>query len=253
MTVGEDFIPAEEDQELDEPAYPTAFGITMTPTVGGIIFAIVGLGAAVFLGIQFVSPGFQQSQQLALELVGLKNQVTQKEAQLKDIAKLKANLTKAKQQQKDLLALFATETTLDTLLLDLNKVIEARNQGVPEGKLTAKLLKFEPNEKESGVIVDGSLGANLNDKLKRQVVEVEVEGSFSHIRLIVLDIERLAPFLLVRDFNAQVEFQEIGLDNQVQITPEDDPKIKASFALHALIPVPLSEQPAPDPKDEQKK
>ena len=83
--------------------------------------------------------------------------------------------------------------------------------------------------------------------MARQVVNVEIEGSFAHIRLIVLNIERLSPLLLVEDFNAAVEFPEIDSDNQAEITPEDDPKIRATFSLHALIPVqlPPKEQSAP--------
>ena len=46
MTVGDDFIPVEEGQELDEPSYPTVFGISLTPVVSGIGIAVLGLVGA---------------------------------------------------------------------------------------------------------------------------------------------------------------------------------------------------------------
>lgn len=238
MTVGEDFIPMEEEQEFDEPAYPTAFGITLTPPVSGVLVAILGLLGAVFLLINALMPKWEAQQQLKTEITGLEDQVEQKEAQLKNIAALKDDLERAKQKRSDVLSLFASEQTLDTLLLDLNKLIQARNQGLKGDAVKAQLIKFEPVEDESGTINDGSLGEELDNKMKRQVVEVELEGTFAQTRLIMLNIERLQPLLLVEEFESIVDVQRIGLDDEVTlVSPGQEPKITTTFKLQALIPL----------------
>ena len=242
MTVGEDFIPVEEDQEFDEPIYPSAFGMTLTPPVSGVLIAILGLLAAVFLLINFLMPKWQEQQALQTEITGLEDQVGQKEAQLKNIAALKGDLERAKQKKVDILSLFATETTLDTLLLDLNKLIEARNQGLKGDAIKAKLIKFEPNVEDSGIIEDGSLGEELDNKMKRQIVDVELEGTFAQTRLIMLNIERLQPLLLVENFKTEVDIQRIGPDDEAMlVTPGQEPKITTTFTLHALVPLSAQE------------
>ena len=63
--------------------YPVVFGITMTPATQGIGIAIAGIGAAIYLGVNFVMPKYESYQEL-------KAQVSEKEAQLERVADQKS-------------------------------------------------------------------------------------------------------------------------------------------------------------------
>ncbi len=58
----QDFLPVEGQEEA--PNYPTAFGITFTPRVSGIVFGLLGLAAAAYLLVNVVQPAWQQNQDL---------------------------------------------------------------------------------------------------------------------------------------------------------------------------------------------
>jgi len=57
----QDFIP--EGQE-ENPNYPTAFGITFTPQVGGILFGVLGLLGSLYLFLNVVQPAWENYQKL---------------------------------------------------------------------------------------------------------------------------------------------------------------------------------------------
>ena len=97
------------------------------------------------------------------------------------------------------------------------------------------------------LLTDGSLGPELNNKLKRDTVDVAFEGNFNQTQQIFRTIERLQPLLLLRDMNIAVGRQggspilyEI---NSTSPIPEalrncqPDTVLKTSFKMDALIPV----------------
>ena len=97
------------------------------------------------------------------------------------------------------------------------------------------------------LVTDGSLGPELNNKLKRDTVDVAFEGNFNQTQQIFRTIERLQPLLLLRDMNIAVGRQggspilyEI---NSTSPIPEalrncqPDTVLKTSFKMDALIPV----------------
>ncbi|NJN75915.1 MAG: hypothetical protein HC796_06500 [Synechococcaceae cyanobacterium RL_1_2] len=49
-----------DDQELQSPQYPEAFGITFTPKVTGILIAIAGVAGAGYLVWKLVLPAQEQ-------------------------------------------------------------------------------------------------------------------------------------------------------------------------------------------------
>jgi len=97
------------------------------------------------------------------------------------------------------------------------------------------------------LVTDGSLGAELNNKLKRNTVDVAFEGNFNQTQQIFRTIERLQPLLVLRDMNIAVSRQggspilyEI---NSTSPIPEalrncqPETVLKTSFKMDALIPV----------------
>jgi type IV pilus assembly protein PilO len=120
----------------------------------------------------------------------------------------------------------------------------------------AKLRSYKPVVQAAGtatattvpnVVTDGSLGVELNNKLKRDTVDVEFEGNFNQIQQIFRAIERLQPLLVLRDMNITVDRQggspilyEINSNSPVPEALRNcqpDTVLKTSFKMDALIPV----------------
>lgn len=231
--------------QVETPNYPTAFGITFTPRVGGLICGVLGLLGATYLLVNVVQPTWQEYQTK-------QDSITQKKAQLARQAKLQEEITQkteeleqARQQNRQVLNLFANEKTLDALLLDLNSFVKAS-----QGTLTLFTPADGP-QAGTTVVNDGSLGPEVNGKLKRKTINVGLEGSFKEIQSIVRNFERLQSLLLIKDFRVEViDDQGVRVDPQSgqsiptiyrrerqQVVPGGEPNLKATFKLEALMPV----------------
>ncbi|MBD2540147.1 hypothetical protein [Coleofasciculus sp. FACHB-SPT36] len=245
MTVSQDFIPSDEGQ--DEAAYPSAFGITFTPTVSGALLAVLGLAGAAYLVANLLLPAWTSYQQLQTDVENTEQQIQQQAQLQQKIDAAKVNLGKAKQQRAAVLSMFGSSRTLDTLMLDINRFVKAR-----QGKLT----KYEPRRNDaadassSDIITDGSLGPEVNGKLKRKVYNVSFEGDYGQTQSILRSLERLQQLLVVKDLKSDLKdaatSQKITVNRQGQIVPSGKPKertlINTSFRLEVLLP--LSEQEA---------
>ncbi|NJO42590.1 MAG: pilus assembly protein PilO [Cyanobacteria bacterium CRU_2_1] len=240
MTAGGDFIPSGDGNEL-EPSYPKLFGLTLTPTVSGILIALLGLGGAIWLWFNFVQSKLVENQQLNQEIQDKEQQIANQADTQRQIADARERLQEARQLNADVLSLFATDRSLDTLLLDVNERVQSANAGVQNPDLRANLSQFDLNDERSGVITDSSYGSALNNKLEQRVYDVEVEGSFPQTVSIIRSIERLQPLLVVSDLNSTLDTstQEIVLDAQGRIVPGGQPetRITTSFQLSAIVPV----------------
>lgn len=234
MTVSEDFISdGDGDFEATAPTYPTAFGVTFTPAISGVIIAVLGLAGTIYLILNLVLPTFQKYQELQASRSEKQTLVEQKKAVLQQTEQVRTELAQTKQQQTEVLALFASEQTLDTLLLDLNRVVESGNANPGRNFIRARLKRYVPANPLAEVITDSSLGAAVNGKLKRRVINVELEGTFEQTQAIVRNIERLQSLLLIKDYQSTL----------VQATPNQQGRvgsgsgtINTAFQLQALIP-----------------
>ena len=235
----EEFIPAEGQEESAN--YPTAFGITFTPRILGVIIALAGLGIATYLMLNFVLPQWEQNQKLQGEITTAKGQIKGKEQIKKEIEQTRLQLVQAKQQNQQVLNLFANDKTLETLLLDLNGSVKSRN---------GTLLNFLPDKEGETVVNDGSLGTEVNGKLKRTRIDMELEGSFDEVQSILRSFERLQSLLILRDFRADLSepqsLKVIGngkeavpliIDKNKREFIGAKPSIKTKFTLEALSPV----------------
>lgn len=258
-----EFMP--DDNQDESPSYPTAFGVTFTPKVSGILIGVLGLLGATYLLLNLVQPAWQRYQELDAEVKTKKGQIQNKQQLQQEIAQAKVKLEQAKQQNKQVLSLFANEKTLNTLLLDLNTLVKARN-----GTLTSFQPATNPQQDKGGsnVVNDGSLGAAVNGKLKRNTINVELEGSFDQVQSIMRSFERLQSLLIIRDFNAQISTPQavvvdsagraipVVVNKDRRMVPNAKPTLKATFKLDALSPVTEGEEvkdPATQPKQKPKK
>ncbi len=235
MTAGGDFIP--QDSDFDPgPNYPVVFGITLTPVISGVLLAVTGLVGAGLLWNYVVSPTWEAYQELNAKVQEKSEQLKQQASIKQQIQDAKTKLTQVNQQRDQVLALFATEKTLNTLLLDVNQLIDKNNAdrvGATKAKLNscpswvrdqysdivtyqkfedkvgplvadAKLKKFTPDVKGTQVITDSSLGPAINNKLKQQTIDVQFQGNFNQTQSIFRTIERLQPLLLLKNLKIEV-------------------------------------------------
>ncbi|MUL35250.1 pilus assembly protein PilO [Gloeocapsopsis dulcis] len=235
MTITEDFIP-EETIEFQPvaPIYPKAFGVTLTPGVSGVLIALLGLAGSVYLVVNLLMPTWQRHQELQASRDEKNALVTQKQLAIQQTEQVRAELAQVRQQNAQVLTLFADERTLDTLLLDLNRVVESGNAQLPQNSPRARLKRFVPINQSPEIISDGSLGSAVNGKLKRQAVNIELEGTFEQTQAIIRNIERLQPLLIVKDY--QSSLAQTSGDQQAGVIQPGGPVITTSFQLEALMP-----------------
>ncbi len=249
MTMGGDFMPVEGQEEA--AGYPKLFGITITPLVGAIALTLLGALAAYLLWSNLVQGTLARNQELKADIAAKEEQLRNQADTQKQIADAKVRLQSAEQLQADVRSLFATEDSLNTLLLDVNERVQSVNAGVTDPTQRASLDQFDLNTEESGVIDDSSLGTEVNGKLQRQVYDVQLTGSFPQTQSIIRNIERLQPLLVITGLTSDLdrETQKILLDDKGRITPTGQPntQIVTDFKLSALLPVDPNAPVAPTP------
>ncbi len=250
MTYSSDLIDSDlatNTSFIAAPAYPSIFGITFSPIVTGACLAAVGGIISTYLYVSYLQPQLAKNQELETKLSETQKQIDMRKDNAAKIAAAEQSLDRANAQKQVVMSLFANDKKLDTLLLDLSKLVNVR-QG--------ELQRFTPDAPPAGsgssgaaVVTDGSLGAALNNKLKRKNVAVEVSGNFEQVQSILRTIERLDQLLIVKDFRADVDksTQKIVVDAQGTPIPQPEANIKTSFKIQALIPLTAAEQVAAAP------
>ncbi|ELS02413.1 hypothetical protein Xen7305DRAFT_00021270 [Xenococcus sp. PCC 7305] len=228
MTFANDFI--DGDQSLDDD-YPTAFGITFSPVVSCILLSVLGIVGAGYIYMNMVAPAQKASNTL-------KTQLKEKQAQLNQvqqpgyeqkITKLKAQIAEQKALKAKVISMFTSQNDLETLLIDINSFISA-NQG--------ELIKYTPDSIIS-TIDDNSLGAEVQGKLKKKGLDLEIKGTFSQTQAILQDIERLEPLLIIKNYQSDVETNPtaILIRNQGQILAQDTAVLNTKLKIDAILPL----------------
>ncbi|MGJ5630295.1 pilus assembly protein PilO [Nostoc sp. CALU 1950] len=239
MTLSDDLNFAEHGGEFDSetPAHPVVFGIAFTPKIIGILVGVIGLAGAGYILLNLLMPAWESYQQQQAKSTELQAQIEQKKANIKQIEKVKDELAQAKQQKVQVLGLFANEKTLDTLLLDLNRLIESGNTPTSINAVRAKLKKFVPVSQKPEPVIDGTLGLQVDGKLQRSIINAEITGTYEQTQSIMRNIERLQPLLIVKDYVATlapVESRSPLDKTPVRVGPAE---INTSFQLQVLMPL----------------
>jgi hypothetical protein len=242
MTLSDDFLLEEGQGQGD---YPTAFGITFTPVISGMVLAILGIVGGGYIYMNMVVPAKESYEQV-------KTQQQEKQTQLEQvkngdiqqqIQQLQSDLANKQAVKLQVTSLFTNQKDLDTLLLDISSFIAA-NQGV--------LLSYQP-EGDPVVIQDGSLGNEVNGKLKRQGVSLNLEGTYSQTKSILRDLERLQPLLLVQSYSSKIKespgvFVSVDRKESVQ---QEEAILSTQLKIDAILPLNPQEIAEQQPKTEE--
>jgi type IV pilus assembly protein PilO len=255
MTLSDDLNFAEHGGEFDSatPAHPVVFGIAFTPKIIGILVGVIGLAGAGYIFLNLLMPAWESYQQQQAKSTELQGQIEQKKASIKQIGKVKDELAQAKQQKVQVLGLFANEKTLDTLLLDLNRLIESGSAPTSINAVRAKLKRFVPVSPKPEPVTDGSLGLQVDGKLQRSSINAEISGTYEQTQSIMRNIERLQPLLIVKDYQANlapVEARSPSDKTSMRVGPA---AINTSFQLQVLMPLSPEEVAAAAAKNAPKK
>jgi type IV pilus assembly protein PilO len=240
MTFTDELPPEEQLEEEEGPQYPEAFGITFTPLVSGITFAILGIAGAGYMWFSFVQPARQQYSELQNQRDNLEAQIEQQPVIQGKIQELESQIQIVRSQQQEVLNLLSSESSLDTLLFDLEQTIqEASTRTAQEGTNQFELNRFEPLMATPEVVSDGSFGEAANGKIKRKTYSLEVVGTFSQTQSLIQQLERLQPLLLVNNFTTEVTEQQKGKfsSEQNRFVVTQKPRLRSSFELEAILPV----------------
>ncbi|WOD38287.1 hypothetical protein [Nodosilinea sp. E11] len=272
MTATGDFLPAEENQGLEQvgPTYPTAFGIELTPKVQGIGIAILGLIGAFALYNFVVQPVQEQRNALEAEVNQKQAQVDQQRASLQNRAELQAQLDAALAQRVGVYSLLGDAQTLDTLLLDINQQIQNSNAAIADvlranpaqldnAQLAALGLTREQlervrtefagdpqvrnqlftsellrfNPSPSVLVVDGP--PELSGKLERVTVDVSMQALFPQTLSIMRNIERLEPLIIIRDMQQSIAPPPAGASEEQLLGISR--LLLTDYTLEVLVPV----------------
>lgn len=230
MTFADDFA----TDELQED-YPSAFGITFTPTITGVAIAVAGITLAVYGFMKFVKPAQEEYQQAVTqkqELQAQLNSIKSGDLQLK-LAQLQADLAQKQVLKSRVLSMYTSEDDLETLLIDLNSFI-ATNQG--------DLIQYQPDS-NINVVSDASLGAGVQGKLKSKGISMTFEGTFNETKQILQDLERLQPLLMVQSISSTVAEKPTALltGNRSEIVPSEQAELKTQIKLNAILPLSQAE------------
>ncbi|NJK73353.1 MAG: pilus assembly protein PilO [Microcoleus sp. SU_5_6] len=258
MTAANEFIPS--GSQAEESAGTEIFGIKLTPQVQAIGVAVLGLGLAGYIGYTFVLPEMEKGGAIKQKIAESKQTQQQLQAQIQKKAEAEANLETAKQRRANVTAMFASDASANTLLLDMTQLVNRINAGVRTESDKAKLTKFEPELKtpapaaaaavtvDPDILSDTSFGPSLAGKLRRKKFKVEFEGNFAQTRNFVRNLELMQSLLVVRNLKSELaeSNQRIEVDFQKgKIIPVEQPqtRIKTAFDLHALLPLKQEEKP----------
>lgn len=252
MTVSQDFNFGDGGEFVNEaPPAPVVFGISLTPKMIGILVGLLGLAGAGYIALNMIMPAWETYQQRQAQVDTLQGQVDEKKASIKEIDQVKAELEAAQEETRQVLSLFANESTLDTLLLDINRLVESGNSAVPPDAVRAKLKSFVPSSEPPEPINDGTFGPTVDGKLKRSSIELEIEGTFEQTQAIMRNIERLQPLLIVKNYQAILSPEETTTSRDEEPVIRVGPApITTSFELQALMPLNPEEIAARDKQEE---
>lgn len=236
FTTSDEFDPQDGDFG-GSGEYPEAFGITFTPKITGIAIGVGGFLIAAYLF-------WSQAMPVLTELSELNNQKQEKEAQLSQlnstqleqiIVNKRNELEETKDLKEDVMQLFSSPETIDTLLLDVNSFRNISNirmnSYIPAGELQA--------------VTDDSLGSLATNNIGVKAFNLDLEGTFTQLQLFLQDLERLQPLLVVQNLSTSTVDPAQYLYENDQLLSVGEPKLKTTITLNAVFPnVTSTENPA---------
>lgn len=135
MAYDNDFI-----EETEAPDGLTFMGVTLSPTVVGVLLAGLGLAGAVFLGIKLIQPLWGDRQELQIEIAEKETQIDAQGNIQQQIEEAEAERDEVQVLQGQVLSMFANPDSLETLVLDVNQQINQRNANLSSDEIRTRLV-----------------------------------------------------------------------------------------------------------------
>ncbi|MBW4678716.1 MAG: type 4a pilus biogenesis protein PilO [Microcoleus vaginatus WJT46-NPBG5] len=228
MTVSEEWGPGEEEQE----AGGGLFGIKFTPTIIGVLVAVAGVAAAVGLYMYVLTPEWAKQEELKGKISTKEAEIAQLKVGAAKIEEAKADLQREKQLKAEVEALFGDQTKLDTLLLDINKIVK---QG------GARIQLFKPDDE---IITQTLFPKDKPPSLpnlipfKSMPLKMELDGTFAQTQSIIRNIERLEPLLVMGAFNSKIDepTMQLVVDEQGKVRGLTEPRLITTLNISAIVP-----------------
>lgn len=257
MVAANEWDPELEEEEVEESGFQK---LIKDPKVIGIGVGVLGAAFAGWVVYSSVMPAIEKGKTLNEELDGAIAKIAEQKKQIQERPKAEAALEEAQQNRDDVTRLFASDRTMETLLYDINQLVDTINSGIRDEEKMAKMTRFTPEVAKDGnyIVNDGSLGPLVNGKLKRREFKVEFEGTYPQTRAFAIALERMQPLLVVK--NLRTQLQQQGQTVRVEwkqgkfITIDvSESRLRTSFDLQALLALSEKESLGAEEKGEEKK
>lgn len=250
-----EFTPEDgQDFELEQqPEYPSAFGITFTPTITGAALAVVGAAIAGYLFFTLVSPKQEQKQSLSSQRDDLQSQIEAQPDLRIEQARIERELQVARARQQQVFSLLASRRTLDTLPTDLERAANAIAISLATPENSFRLKSFSPQASEPAVVEDGTFGPRVDGLVERQTFDIAIEGTFVQVREFVARVERLQPLSIVRNLTIAPLSESVAIGYSIEtgrFSPLATTQLEATFELDAILPADPASQTPETPEGE---
>ncbi|NJK59407.1 MAG: hypothetical protein HC918_02960 [Oscillatoriales cyanobacterium SM2_1_8] len=254
----------------DTPSGPVLFGMTLTGKTIGIALGVLGVGAAIYGFMNFVSPKFGEIEQNDTQIREKTSGNDQKKAQIAQKGDPKKKLEEAKARNEAVIALMPSPSTLATLLFDLNaqipELVRVPNTFGLQIETRGGLREYRPvttPPKAATAVAPAAAGAApavVGAQFEETKVPIKFSGLYEDLVLSIRNIERLKPLLQLSNLQVvtvsnlkAAEDNRFTPEQQKQILQTLPPVLDVSFELTASVPVKIeppkdaaaTTQPAP--------
>lgn len=220
--------------EFDENAGGVVlFGQTLSARTLGIALGVIGIAAAGYMFVSFVQPLWTTIDTTKAGIDAKGKSIAEKDSQIKQKADLPQKAILAKERETTVLSLLPSADTMDTLLIDLNKLIKPSN--ISPAQLSGELLESFSPTPPTAIVPEG--------QYRTQTVNIQFSSSYGDLITILRSIESLRTLVVVQ--NLQLTTRQVTLRNPGSLTPEQQkaqiarlpPTLNTTFNLLAYIPV----------------
>ncbi|MFO8039432.1 MAG: hypothetical protein R6U67_08275 [Sodalinema sp.] len=134
----DNFVTGEDEAEA--PDGLVFMGVTISPTILGVLIAALGLAGAVGIGLQLVQPLWGDRQELQVEIAEKETQIDGQGNIQQQIEQAETERDEVQALQEEVLSMFANPDSLETLVLDVNQQINQRNANLSSDEIRTRLV-----------------------------------------------------------------------------------------------------------------
>ncbi|AFY72747.1 Tfp pilus assembly protein PilO [Synechococcus sp. PCC 7502] len=209
------------------------FGQTLSAKTLGIALGVIGIATAGYIFFNFVQPLWTTIDTTKSGIDSKKASIADKDTQIKQKADLPQKVAAAKERSETVLSLLPSQDSMDTLLIDLNKLIKSSN--VSPIQLSGNLLESFSPTPPGPIVPEG--------QYRTQTLNIQFAAAYSDLITILRSIESLKTLIVVQDIQL-TKRQNVTIRNPGNLTPEQQkaqiarlpPVLSVTFRLVAYIP-----------------